>query len=204
MRSLSGGSFTVVLLLLAGCGGGAASEATEGSGGAGAETGAGGGETTTGAGGATTATPPAAATGDPANLPPMPEGLAGPPAAWDSMSGEDKGHWMADHVVPAMRPLFAAYDPTRYADVRCTTCHGASARERHFAMPNPDLPRLPAVSDSAGWAALQREQPRAMAFMASRVEHAMAALVGESPYDPATGQGFGCLECHTTTDAAAH
>ena len=34
-------------------------------------------------------------------------------------------------------------------------------------------------------------------FMATKVVPAMAAAMGEKPYDPATHQGFGCAGCHT-------
>lgn len=189
MRALVLASYTLSALLLASCGGGSAEEPTTGGTG-----GAGAGGTTSGGD-----TPSAAATGDPANLPPMPEGITGPATPWDQMSGEERGRYMAEHVIPAMRPLFAAYDPAR-PELSCGGCHGPDARARHFEMPNPSLVRLPAPTDSAGWAALQSSQPRAMAFMGSRVEHVMAQLVGEQPYDPATQQGFGCFECHTQAE----
>lgn len=149
-------------------------------------------------------TTPAAAAGDPADLPAMPEGIAGPPTNWDDMAPEAKGQWMAEHVVPTMGPLFAAYDSTRYADITCATCHGPNARDVHFAMPSPALPVLPQFG-TAAWDELAAREPRAIAFMATRVEHAMAAVIGEHPYDPATQQGFACTNCHTmqATVAAA-
>ena len=34
------------------------------------------------------------------------------------------------------------------------------------------------------------------------VVHETAAMLGEQPYDPATGKGFGCMECHTPKGGA--
>lgn len=186
MRAALVVSLTVSTLVLASCGGGSTEEPATGSG-AGSDVTAGG----------DTEGPSAAAAGDPADLPAMPEGISGPPTPWDEMSPQAKARYMEEHVVPAMRPLFAAYDPSRSGPVGCGSCHGRDARARNFAMPSPSLPPLPAPTDSAAWAALQASSPRAMAFMGSRVGPVMAQLVGEPPFDPATHEGFGCFECHT-------
>lgn len=139
----------------------------------------------------TTATPAAAS-----DVPPPPANVEGPPQAWATMTGEQKGHWMAEHVMPTMQPLFQAYDATRYADFSCATCHGPNARETHFAMPTPAIAVLPGPTSSE-WPAYMGAHQRMIQFMGGTVEHTMAALVGEAPYDPATQAGFGCYECHT-------
>lgn len=147
---------------------------------------------------ATTPEPAPAATETPATagaMPATPENIQGPPTPWDQMEGHAKGQWMMDHVMPTMGPLFREFDPARYADFNCGTCHGEHARENHFAMPTPELPVLP--GPTGDWAAYGAQHERMIQFMGGPVEHTMAALLGEQPYDPATSQGFGCYDCHT-------
>ena len=36
------------------------------------------------------------------------------------------------------------FDAKKYADMKCTTCHGTAATTGAFTMPNPELPQLPA------------------------------------------------------------
>jgi mono/diheme cytochrome c family protein len=45
---------------------------------------------------------------------------------------------MEARVVPTMAPLVSAFDPERYVDFGCATCHGSNARVRSFAMPNAE------------------------------------------------------------------
>ena len=104
--------------------------------------------------------------------------------------------FMKGEVMPTMKAAFAAYDSARYGEMRCTTCHGSKAKEGSFAMPNPELPKLPAPNDGAGWEKLAAAKPNAMKFM-HQVEVDMAHMLGEEPFDMKTGKGFGCFECHT-------
>jgi hypothetical protein len=112
------------------------------------------------------------------------------------MNDRDRGRYMNDVVMPAMTALFQAYDPERYANVTCATCHGENARRVHFHMPTSSLAPLPAFG-TEGWERMAAEHPRMMAFMAERMVPAMAQLLGQSPFDPQTGRGFGCMNCHT-------
>lgn len=115
-------------------------------------------------------------------------------AAWDSMGREDRKEFMEHVVMPKMRAAFATWEPEEFAKMKCGACHGAGAKDRSFRMPNPDLPKLP--KDAAGFAALEKDEPKAMKFMKEKVVPEMAALLGRKPYDPKTGQGFGCFGCH--------
>jgi hypothetical protein len=36
-----------------------------------------------------------------------------------------------------------------------------------------------------------------VAFMGKKVVPTIANLLGEEPFDPKTGKGLGCFECHT-------
>ncbi len=58
-----------------------------------------------------------------------------------------------------------------------------------------NLPRLPAPGGD-GWNRMMSDQSRLFHFMAERVEPAQAQLLGTEPFNPQTGHGFGCFNCH--------
>lgn len=132
-------------------------------------------------------------------LPDLPTDISGPPTPWAEMSKGDRATWMEERVVPTMAPLFSAFDPERYGDFGCETCHGSNARVRGFAMPNASLPVLP-IPETDAWRTMMTGQRHVFTFMAERVEIAMARTLGVAPYDPATQQGFGCFNCHTMAE----
>lgn len=100
---------------------------------------------------------------------------------------------MKNVVMPRMGELFRSANAQRYADMNCGTCHGSGARSGNFRMPSPDLPKL---DPTDGFAAHQHEAPEVTRFMMEQVVPRMAELLGEAPYDPAKGAGFGCFDCH--------
>ncbi len=115
---------------------------------------------------------------------------------WEHMSKAERKQYMKDVVMPKMKPIFHDFDPKRFKDVRCTTCHGDGARNGDFKMPNPELPKLPATRE--GFDKLNKEKPKMMEFMSKTVKPTMADLLGMKPFDPKTGSGFSCGNCHTT------
>lgn len=129
-------------------------------------------------------------------LPARPEGIEGPPAEWSAMSGDQRREYMSAHVVPTMGPLFRAFDAERFETFECGTCHGPRAAFGAFDMPSAALPVLPAP-DSEAWRAMRTERAHVFRFMAERVEPVMAELLGKRPFNPRTGEGFGCFDCHT-------
>jgi len=62
-------------------------------------------------------------------------------------------------------------------------------------MPNPKLPKVP--NDMPGFDKLSKDKPDAVKFMSTKVVPEMAQMLGEEPFDPKTGKGFGCHQCHT-------
>lgn len=129
--------------------------------------------------------------------------LVGPPqVAWADMTRPQRGKYMKEVVTPKMKALFQAYDPDQFATFGCKTCHGKDAKARHFEMPAPDLPTLPATQ--AAFHQLALEQPQVMKFMGEQVKPQMAALLGleeENPQSPKPNT-FGCSNCHVVAEGA--
>jgi hypothetical protein len=151
-------------------------------------------------GGAGTRTPAAATPAPTSTAPAAPAGeLAGPSKAtiaWKAMSKDERAQYMKDVVVPRMGGLFRAFDAKTFANFDCATCHGASAADRSYVMPNPALLTLP--GNSAGFQSLMRDKPEWMRFMGRQVRPQMAALLGLDEVDmrnPKPDQ-FGCRNCH--------
>ena len=127
-------------------------------------------------------------------LPPPPHG------AWDTWSHERKLAYMKSTVLPAERAIFARFEPVRFAKMDCETCHGASAREGRYTMPNPDLPKL--VGGKGGFEELARVQPETLRFMQQVVVPETAKLLGLPPFDMEKHVGFSCYQCHVRADVA--
>lgn len=130
---------------------------------------------------------PAPAAAEPAAAP-MPE-------AFHDMNRDQRMMFMKETVLPKMQAQFQAFDAKKYAEFSCATCHGSGAKDSTFKMPNPELPKLPSTPE--GFKALGEKNPAMMKFMGEQVKPTMQQLLHEEPFDPATGKGFGCMECHT-------
>lgn len=112
------------------------------------------------------------------------------------MGHEQRAKYMKAVVLPKMREVFTAFDAQRFEGFSCATCHGTGAKSGSFEMPNPDLPAL--LTTPEGWAALGKDKPSWLMFMATQVKPEMAKLLGEPEMDPKNpAGGFGCMECHT-------
>ena len=120
---------------------------------------------------------------------------AAPSRPWAELDHDARRAHMVQHVLPRTSELFTSYDDTRYADFSCTTCHGADASERNFAMPNPTLITL-YPTGSVGQEAVLAQYTATCTFMYSRLVPAVVTMLGASEYDPATRQGFSCFSCH--------
>ena len=121
---------------------------------------------------------------------------AGTPAAFADMNRDQRMMFMKETVTPKMTEVFQKFDPKKYAEVNCATCHGKGAKDGSFTMPNPDLPKLPATPEA--FKPYAEKHPEMTKFMMEIVTPTMRDLLKEEPFDPATHKGFGCGECHTT------
>lgn len=145
------------------------------------------------------------------NAPPPGEGAGQPPpddnspvvtpkeTPWDQMTPQQQRRYMGKVVVPKFRELFQQFDPKHFEKVNCGTCHGKDPKEKHFKMPNEELPVLPA-SEKEFMATVMKDKPEMVKFMAEVVTPAMAELMNEKPFNPAAPdpKAFSCHNCHTT------
>jgi len=137
----------------------------------------------------TTASKPAAANGN--------GNVAAPPeVGWAEMNKDQRIDYMKSVVLPRMKVAFTSFNPDRYSKMNCVTCHGDSAADGSFKMPNPRLPKLPTAPE--GFKQLAEEKPAVMQFMKNEVKPKMATMLGVPEWNPDTKSGFGCMECHTT------
>lgn len=118
-----------------------------------------------------------------------------PPRPWAEMSDDEHREWMVTEVLPRMSVAFQGYDAERYTNFGCATCHGQSAFENGFAMPNPALPAL-YPTGSPEQRQMVREYPEIVRFMFNRVVPPMQTLLGAPAYDAETLEGFSCYACH--------
>lgn len=115
-------------------------------------------------------------------------GTGGTPVSWNDMDFGQRQAYMADVVLPTMQPLFEAYDPTRFSSMTCATCHGASAADGTFTMPNDALFEIDPYNFPSG---------AGVDFMMAEVVPTMVDLLDAEPFNSTTGGGFGCFSCHT-------
>lgn len=118
--------------------------------------------------------------------------------AWDDMTMEQRGEYMATVVMPAMQPLFQNHDPEEFADFSCATCHGENAHDVGFHMPNGVHPM---THEEVG-PMFGSSDPDAQ-WMITQVWPRMGELLGESLYNPETHEGFSCFNCHSERTAEA-
>jgi cytochrome c551/c552 len=107
----------------------------------------------------------------------------------DSMSKDQQAAYMKAKVVPAMGPVFQAFDGKKYAEFGCKTCHGPA-----YKVPKDYLPHLTFKDGKLKEAA---EKPEMAKFMMEKVTPAMVTAMGAKPFDPQAHTGFGCGGCHT-------
>lgn len=117
-------------------------------------------------------------------------------SAFDKLDHAGRIKLMKEHVVPEIGAEMTAFDPKRWPKVECKTCHGKSAEDGTFKMPNPDLPQLDPEWFGPNPPA---DKKPILEFMETKMKPHMAQILGDKEFDPANPKagGFGCLECHT-------
>lgn len=124
------------------------------------------------------------------------------PLAWKDMNLDQRTKYMKEVVLPKATEIFVAFD-AKYKTMDCSTCHGDGAADGSFEMPNPKIHPLPNTEEAfMAWVQKEPDAGRYAQFMATKLQPLMGELLGETVFDPTTGQGeFGCSDCHTLVDA---
>lgn len=126
--------------------------------------------------------------------------VVGPPqVAWKDLTFDQKRAYMKTAVVPAMKPIFQAFDAKKFKKVDCTTCHGVDGPDQKYKMPSDATRPLPNTKE-AFEAKLKAEPtwPKWTEFMAQKVEPAMGKLLDVPVFDPKkpVEGAFSCGNCH--------
>ena len=107
------------------------------------------------------------------------------------LDGKGKQDFMKKHVLPAMTKILQEVDATKFADVKCTTCHGPNGFKNNWKMPADDGPKPldpKAMPPMGKWPLTDA--------MYKKVVPQIKDILGAEPFDPKTGKGFGCFSCH--------
>ena len=113
-----------------------------------------------------------------------------PDVAFEKLDHDQRIEFMKQKVMPVMKPIFQNHDAKDFAEFGCDTCHGKQAKEGHFDMPNPDLPKL-------NFADMSKFKKEDLEWMGKEVEPTMGKILGLELYSESNPTGFGCLACHT-------
>ena len=113
-----------------------------------------------------------------------------PDVPFDKLDHEQKIAFMKQNVMPAMKPLFQNHNPKDFAKFGCVTCHGEQAKDGHFDMPNPKLPKL-------NFADMSKFKKEDVEWMGKEIEPTMGKILNLPLYSKENPTGFGCLNCHT-------
>jgi len=113
-----------------------------------------------------------------------------PDLPFDDLDHDQRVEFMKQKVVPTMKPLFQNHDPEGFAGFGCPTCHGESAKQGQYVMPNPKLPKL-------DMSHLDKFKKEDVEWMKTQILPTMAGLIGEPVQSPDNPKGFHCFECHT-------
>lgn len=118
------------------------------------------------------------------------------PVTYANMDFEERVAFMNEVVLPEMQPVFERFD-AKFAGMSCATCHGDGASDGTYAMPNPQLPRLPPSEEAFAEYLEDPEHARWSQFMIDDVWPQMADLLELPMFDPVDRpMGFSCSNCH--------
>jgi hypothetical protein len=117
-----------------------------------------------------------------------------PDVPFEKLDQDQRIAFMKQKVMPAMKPLFQNHDPKDFAEFGCVTCHGDQAKEGHFDMPNPKLPKL-------NFNDMSKFKKEDLEWMGKEIEPTMGKVLNLPLYSKDNPKGFGCLACHTLEGA---
>jgi hypothetical protein len=120
-----------------------------------------------------------------------------PDAPFADLDQDQRIAFMKQKVMPAMKPVFQNHDAKDFEKFGCKTCHGEQAKEGHFDMPNPKLPKL----DFNDLSEFKKED---LEWMGKEVMPTMAKILNLPLYSKDNPKGFGCLACHTLKGKDEH
>ncbi|MBM4361730.1 MAG: hypothetical protein FJ104_03540 [Deltaproteobacteria bacterium] len=129
----------------------------------------------------------ACSTGPGPRVPAGGPGLGAPRVPFRDKTREERAAFMAAHVVPEMKRVFAKHGPVD--DFDCTTCHGADAEAVDYEMPNS----LYALPEADPVAEAESVDPEVAKFMVESVVPGLAAVLGVPAGKPG---GVTCFTCH--------
>src|SRR5580698_4062681 len=112
-------------------------------------------------------------------MPAIPAAAPGP-GEWATWSHEQKLAYMKAGFMDAERAVFAAWEPVRYHDLSCRTCHGPAV-DGDYRMPNIELTRP--IRGVEGFRELAAQEPEVLRFMQKAVVPATARLLGLPEFD---------------------
>ncbi len=128
----------------------------------------------------------------PAAPPAPPAQKALPDVPFDKLADDQQVEFMKQKVVPQMKPIFQQHDGKKFAEFGCTTCHGPGAKQGHFDMPNPELPKL-SMKELMGGTKYKKDD---VEWMSKQVKPTVAKLLGQTEWSPDNPKGFSCGACH--------
>lgn len=113
-----------------------------------------------------------------------------PDVPFDKLDHDQRIAFMKQKVVPVMKPIFQNHDAKDFAEFGCKTCHGEQAKDGHFDMPNPKLPKL-------NFKDMSKFKKEDLEWMKNEVLPTMGKTLGLPLHSNDNPKGFGCLNCHT-------
>jgi len=116
-----------------------------------------------------------------------------PGVKWADKTFKQRQEYMGITFLKAQKKTFKAHDEAQFSGFKCQTCHGDDMKETNFAMPTDSL--LPLDAKDPVGVAMEFDEAITK-FMVEKVVPESAELLDMEPYNPETGQGFGCFGCH--------
>lgn len=116
--------------------------------------------------------------------------VALPDLPFDKLDHDQRIEFMKHKVMPAIKPVFQNHDAKDFAEFGCVTCHGDEAKQGHFDMPNPKLPKL-------NFNDMSKFKKEDIEWMEKQVLPTMGKVLDMPLYSKENPKGFGCLACHT-------